>query len=87
MNFQEVLADLGSKRITGLFQAWVRADLGGQHVAFSGLEGLEPATLARSLPRLLVQALQPFRLAAQAEAEPDRARMGVRQGRGLGKEE
>ncbi|KAF6362036.1 serine protease 56 [Rhinolophus ferrumequinum] len=87
MNFQEVLADLGSKTITGLFRAWVRAGVGGQRVAFSGLVGLEPATLARSLPRLLVQALQSFRLAAQAEAEPERARMGVRQGRGLGEEE
>lgn len=87
MNFQEVPADLGSKMIMGLFQAWVRADLGGQRVAFSSLVGLEPATLARSLPRLLVQALQPFRVAAQAEAEPDRALMGVRQGRGPGEEE
>lgn len=83
----QVLADLGSKTITGLFRAWVRADLGGQHVAFSSLVGLELATLARSLPRLLVQALQSFRLAAQAEAEPDRTRMGVRQDRGLGEEE
>lgn len=82
----QVLADLGSKTITGLFRAWVRAGLGGQHVVFSGLVGLEPATMARSLPRLLVQALQTFRLAAQAEAEPKGARMGMRQGRGLGEE-
>ncbi|KAM5326144.1 serine protease 56 isoform 2-T2 [Glossophaga mutica] len=87
MDFQEVLADLGSKTITGLFQAWVRAGLGGQHVVFSGLVGLEPATLARSLPRLLVQALQAFRLAAQAKAEPRGTRTGAGQSRGLGGEQ
>lgn len=66
----QVLADLSSKTMTGLFRAWVRAGLGDRHVVFGGLVGLEPATLARSLPRLLVQALQAFRLAAQAKAEP-----------------
>lgn len=66
----QVLADLGSKTLTGLFRAWVWAGLGGRHVVFGGLVGLEPATLAQSLPRLLVQALQAFRLAALAEAEP-----------------
>nr|KAF6353848.1 serine protease 56 [Pipistrellus kuhlii] len=73
MDFQEVLADLSSKTITGLFRAWVRAGLGDRRVVFGGLVGLEPATLARSLPRLLVQALQAFRLAAQAKAEPQGA--------------
>ncbi|XP_045874159.1 serine protease 56 [Meles meles] len=84
MDFHEVLADLGSKTLTGLFRAWVRAGLGGQHVVFGGLVGLEPATMARSLPRLLVQALQAFRLAALAEAEGPR--MGARQSQGLGRE-
>uniref|UniRef100_A0A8C7AER5 Serine protease 56 n=1 Tax=Neovison vison TaxID=452646 RepID=A0A8C7AER5_NEOVI len=83
MDFHEVLADLGSKTLTGLFRAWVRAGLGGQHVVFGGLVGLEPATMARSLPRLLVQALQAFRLAALAEAEGPR--MGSRQSQGLGR--
>uniref|UniRef100_A0A2K5V228 Serine protease 56 n=1 Tax=Macaca fascicularis TaxID=9541 RepID=A0A2K5V228_MACFA len=83
MNFHEVLADLGSKTLTGLFRAWVRAGLGGRHVAFSGLVGLEPATLARSLPRLLVQALQAFRVAALAEGEPEGHWMDVGQGPGL----
>ncbi|KAM4836546.1 serine protease 56 [Thomomys bottae] len=69
MNFHEVLADLGSKTLTGLFRAWVRAGLGDRRVVFPGLVGLEPATLARSLPRLLVQALQAFRSAALAEGE------------------
>ncbi|XP_022356067.1 serine protease 56 [Enhydra lutris kenyoni] len=83
MDFHEVLADLGSKTLTGLFRAWVRAGLGGQHVVFGGLVGLEPATMARSLPRLLVQALQAFRLAALGEAEGPR--MGARQSQGLGR--
>ncbi|XP_012877552.1 PREDICTED: serine protease 56 [Dipodomys ordii] len=69
MDFHEVLADLGSKTLTGLFRAWVRAGLGDRRVVFPGLVGLEPATLARSLPRLLVQALQAFRSAALAEGE------------------
>uniref|UniRef100_A0A8D0WXZ8 Serine protease 56 n=1 Tax=Sus scrofa TaxID=9823 RepID=A0A8D0WXZ8_PIG len=81
MDFHEVLADLGSKTLTGLFRAWIQAGLGGRHVVFGGLVGLEPATLARSLPRLLVQALQAFRLAALAEAEPQGAQMGSRQAR------
>uniref|UniRef100_A0A8C9AWA5 Serine protease 56 n=1 Tax=Prolemur simus TaxID=1328070 RepID=A0A8C9AWA5_PROSS len=85
MNFHEVLADLGSKTLTGLFRAWVRAGLGGRHVVFSGLVGLEPATLARSLPRLLVQALQAFRLAALAEGEPEEPQMAMGQGPGLGR--
>uniref|UniRef100_A0A8C3YV50 Serine protease 56 n=1 Tax=Catagonus wagneri TaxID=51154 RepID=A0A8C3YV50_9CETA len=80
MDFHEVLADLGSKTLTGLFRAWVQAGLGDWQVVFGGLVGLEPATLARSLPRLLVQALQAFRLAALAEAEPQGAQMGSRQG-------
>ncbi|XP_066089825.1 serine protease 56 isoform X1 [Saccopteryx bilineata] len=84
MGFQEVLADLGSKTVTGLFRAWVRAGFRDQSVVFGGLVGLEPATLARSLPRLLVQALQAFRLSAQAETQPQGAQMAVRRGRGVG---
>uniref|UniRef100_A0A3Q2GW28 Serine protease 56 n=1 Tax=Equus caballus TaxID=9796 RepID=A0A3Q2GW28_HORSE len=85
MDFHEVLADLGSKTLTGLFRAWVRAGLGGRHVVFGGLVGLEQATLARSLPRLLVQALQAFRLAALEKAEPEGPQIGARQERGLGR--
>lgn len=81
----QVLADLGSKTLTGLFRAWVRAGLGGRHVVFGGLVGLEQATLARSLPRLLVQALQAFRLAALEKAEPEGPQIGARQERGLGR--
>ncbi|XP_058389418.1 serine protease 56 [Diceros bicornis minor] len=85
MDFHEVLANLGSKTLTGLFRAWVRAGLGGRHVVFGGLVGLEPATLARSLPRLLVQALRAFRLAALGEAQPEGPRMDSKQGQGLGR--
>ncbi|XP_059134247.1 serine protease 56 [Peromyscus eremicus] len=80
MNFHEVLADLGSKTLTGLFRAWVRAGLGDQRVVFSGLVGLEPSTLAHSLPRLLAQALKAFRSAFQTEGEPQGPWMGVGQG-------
>ncbi|KAB0401328.1 hypothetical protein E2I00_017252, partial [Balaenoptera physalus] len=62
-----------SERLAMDFHEWPRKanlGLGGRHVVFGGLVGLEPATLAQSLPRLLVQALQAFRLAALAEAEP-----------------
>ncbi|XP_036028657.1 serine protease 56 [Onychomys torridus] len=86
MNFHEVLADLGSKTLTGLFRAWVRAGLGDQRVVFSGLVGLEPSTLAHSLPRLLVQALKAFRSALQTEGEPQGPWMGVGQGQKPGKE-
>ncbi|XP_055475343.1 serine protease 56 [Psammomys obesus] len=86
MSFDEVLADLGSKTLTGLFRAWVRAGLGDQHVVFSGLVGLEPSTLAHSLPQLLVQALKAFRSAFLTEGEPQRPWMGLEQGQRLGKE-
>ncbi|XP_017495813.3 serine protease 56 isoform X1 [Manis javanica] len=85
VDFQEVLAELGSKTLTGLFRAWVWACLGGRRVVFSGLVGLEPATLSRSLPRLLVQALQAFRSAALGEAETKGPQMGARQSRELGR--
>ncbi|XP_021053758.1 serine protease 56 [Mus pahari] len=84
MNFHEVLADLGSKTLTGLFRAWVRAGLGDQRVVFSGLVGLEPSTLAHSLPRLLVQALKAFRSASLTEGEPRTPWIGADQGRRLG---
>ncbi|XP_040609047.1 serine protease 56 isoform X4 [Mesocricetus auratus] len=86
MNFHEVLADLGSKTLTGLFRAWVRASLGDQRVIFSGLVGLEPSTLAHSIPRLLVQALKAFRSVFQTEEEPQEPWMYVGQGQGQGKE-
>uniref|UniRef100_A0A8C6R0I1 Serine protease 56 n=1 Tax=Nannospalax galili TaxID=1026970 RepID=A0A8C6R0I1_NANGA len=56
-------------------------------VAFSGLVGLEPSTLAHSLPRLLVQALQAFRSAALTGGEPQGLWMGVEQSQGMEKKE
>lgn len=82
----QVLADLGSKTLTGLFRAWVRAGLGDQRVVFSGLVGLEPSTLAHSLPRLLVQALKAFCSAFLKEGEPQGPWIGSEQGQRLGKE-
>lgn len=73
----QVLADLSSKTLSGLFRAWVRASLGGRHVVFSGLVGLEPATLAHSLPRLLAQALKAFQAAVLADRGPEGAPGGV----------
>lgn len=64
----------------------MRAGLGDQRVVFSGLVGLEPSTLAHSLPRLLVQALNAFRSAFQTEGEPQGPWMGVGQGQKPGKE-
>lgn len=81
-----MLADLGSKTLTGLFRAWVRASLGDQRVVFSGLVGLEPSTLAQSLPRLLVQALKAFRSAFLTEGEPQASWIGTEQEQRLGKE-
>ncbi|XP_036624010.1 serine protease 56 [Trichosurus vulpecula] len=61
MDFQEILADLGSRTQKGLFQAQVRAVVGGRMVVFVTMIGLEPATLTHSLPGLLAQALRTFR--------------------------
>ncbi|XP_072496593.1 serine protease 56 [Notamacropus eugenii] len=61
MDFQEILADLGSGTQKGLFQAQVRAVVGGRRVVFVTMIGLEPVTLTYSLPGLLAQALRAFR--------------------------
>uniref|UniRef100_A0A8C5N5L0 Peptidase S1 domain-containing protein n=1 Tax=Gouania willdenowi TaxID=441366 RepID=A0A8C5N5L0_GOUWI len=57
MNFQEVLVDLGSKNEQGLYQARIRAMVGGRAVTFYGLVGLENDSFYRSMPRLLALAL------------------------------
>ncbi|XP_068945398.1 serine protease 56 [Petaurus breviceps papuanus] len=61
MDFQEILADLGSRPQKGFFQAQVRVVVGGRTVVFVTMIGLEPATLTHSLPGLLSQALRAFR--------------------------
>ncbi|XP_009074710.1 PREDICTED: serine protease 56, partial [Acanthisitta chloris] len=58
MTFQEILVDLGSKNTKGLYRAQVRATVGGRPTAFTGLVGLESASLARSMPGLVALALE-----------------------------
>ncbi|XP_043859569.1 serine protease 56 [Dromiciops gliroides] len=61
MDFQEILADLGSRTQKGLLQAQVRAVVGGRRVVFVTMIGMEPATLTHSLPGLLARALRALR--------------------------
>ncbi|XP_068880899.1 serine protease 56 [Aphelocoma coerulescens] len=58
MTFQEILVDLGSKNTKGLYQAQVRATVGGRPTSFTGLVGLESDSLARSMPGLIALALE-----------------------------
>ncbi|XP_010017428.1 PREDICTED: serine protease 56, partial [Nestor notabilis] len=58
MTFQEILVDLGSKNAKGLYQAQVRAMVGGRPTVFTGLVGLESDSLARSMPGLIALALE-----------------------------
>ncbi|XP_058495473.1 serine protease 56 [Solea solea] len=58
MNFQEVLVDLNSKNDRGLFQARVRASVGGRPLTFYTLVGLENESFYRSVPRIIAVALE-----------------------------
>ncbi|XP_051256762.1 serine protease 56 isoform X2 [Dicentrarchus labrax] len=58
MNFQEVLVDLSSKNDRGLYQARVRAVVGGRPVTFYSLVGLENESFYRSVPRIIALALE-----------------------------
>ncbi|XP_035025707.1 serine protease 56 isoform X1 [Hippoglossus stenolepis] len=58
MNFQEVLADLSSKNDRGLYQARVRALVGGRPLTFYSLVGLENESFYRSVPRIIAMALE-----------------------------
>ncbi|XP_032388169.1 uncharacterized protein prss56 isoform X1 [Etheostoma spectabile] len=58
MNFQEVLVDLSSKNDRGLYQARVRAVVGGRPLTFYSLVGLENESFYRSLPRIIALALE-----------------------------
>uniref|UniRef100_A0A3B4FL69 Serine protease 56 n=1 Tax=Pundamilia nyererei TaxID=303518 RepID=A0A3B4FL69_9CICH len=58
MNFQEVLVDLGSKNDRGLYQARVRAVVGGRPLTFYSLVGLENDSFYRSVPRIIALALE-----------------------------
>ncbi|XP_040911120.1 serine protease 56 [Toxotes jaculatrix] len=58
MNFQEVLVDLSSKNDRGLYQARVRAVVGGRPLTFYSLVGLENESFYRSVPRIIAVALE-----------------------------
>ncbi|RVE61837.1 hypothetical protein OJAV_G00174340 [Oryzias javanicus] len=58
MNFQEVLVDLNSKNDRGLYQARIKAVVGGRPLTFYSLVGLENESFYRSLPRVLALALE-----------------------------
>lgn len=57
MSFQEVLVDLSSKNDRGLYQARVRALVGGKPLTFYCLVGLENESFYRSVPRIIAVAL------------------------------
>uniref|UniRef100_A0A667X8E0 Serine protease 56 n=1 Tax=Myripristis murdjan TaxID=586833 RepID=A0A667X8E0_9TELE len=59
MNFQEVLVDLSSKNDRGLYEARVRAVVGGRPLTFYSLVGLENESFYRSMPRIIALALEP----------------------------
>ncbi|XP_077370410.1 uncharacterized protein prss56 [Festucalex cinctus] len=58
MSFQEVLVDLSSKNDRGLYQARVRAVVGGRPLTFYSLVGLENDSFYRSVPRIISVALE-----------------------------
>ncbi|XP_069014120.1 uncharacterized protein prss56 [Embiotoca jacksoni] len=58
MNFQEVLVDLSSKNDRGLYQARVKAVVGGRPLTFYSLVGLENESFYRSVPRIIALALE-----------------------------
>ncbi|XP_027140796.1 serine protease 56 [Larimichthys crocea] len=58
MNFQEVLVDLSSKNDRGLYQARVKATVGGRPLTFYSLVGLENESFYRSVPRIIALALE-----------------------------
>ncbi|KAM9458118.1 serine protease 56-like [Salvelinus alpinus] len=57
MNFQEVLLDLSSKNDRGLYEARVKAVVGGRPLTFYSLVGLENESFYRSMPRIIALAL------------------------------
>ncbi|XP_029970000.1 uncharacterized protein prss56 [Salarias fasciatus] len=61
MTFQEVLVDLSSKNERGLYQARVRAVVGGRPLTFYSLVGLENESFYRSVPRIIALALEAFK--------------------------
>lgn len=56
--FVQVLVDLSSKNDRGLYQARVRAAVGGRPLTFYSLVGLEMESFYRSVPRIIAFALE-----------------------------
>lgn len=54
----QVLIDLSSKNDHGLYQARVRAVVGGRPLTFYSLVGLESDSFYRSMPRVIALALE-----------------------------
>nr|XP_054595516.1 serine protease 56 isoform X1 [Nothobranchius furzeri] len=61
MTFQEVLVDLSSKNDRGLYQARIKAVVGGRPLTFYSLAGLENESFYRSVPRIIALALNSFK--------------------------
>ena len=58
VSFIQVLVDLSSKNDRGLYQARVRALVGGRPLTFYSLVGLENESFYRSVPRIIALALE-----------------------------
>ncbi|KAK7945699.1 hypothetical protein WMY93_001427 [Mugilogobius chulae] len=58
MSFHEVLVDLNSKNERGLYEARVKAVVGGRPLTFYSLVGLENESFYRSAPRIIAVALE-----------------------------
>jgi predicted ArsR family transcriptional regulator len=54
----QVLVDLSTKNNRGLYQARVRAVVGGRPLTFYSLVGLENESFYRSMPRVIALALE-----------------------------
>ncbi|GAA6090872.1 serine protease 56 isoform X1 [Tachysurus ichikawai] len=57
MNFQEVLVDINTKNEHGLYEARVKATVGGHPLSFYSLVGLENDSFYRSMPHIIALAL------------------------------
>lgn len=53
----QVLVDLSSKNDQGLYQARIKAVVGGRPLTFYSLVGLENESFYRSVPRIIALAL------------------------------
>ncbi|KAI5092892.1 serine protease 56, partial [Silurus meridionalis] len=58
MNFQEVLVDLTTKNEHGLYEARIKATVGGHLLNFYSLVGLENESFYRTMPRIIALAIK-----------------------------